>query len=108
MEKKKKKVEKSKMVKGGSRVNPRKNTTPDQGSSSNKSIYTAENNPQPSGTCLRPIRSQNSPEKVIEALLESSSSSESEEDDSCSKCGKKGQPNYDGSDIDWISCRSCD
>ena len=64
------------MVKGGSRVNPRKNTTPDQGSLSRKSISTAENNPQPSGTCL-----QNPPAKVIEALLKSSSSSESEEDD---------------------------
>ena len=69
------------MVKGGSRVNPRKNTTPDQGSLSRKSISTAENNPQPSGTCLQPSRSRNPPAKVIEALLKSSSSSESEEDD---------------------------
>ena len=107
-EKRKKEAEKSKMVKDESRVNPRKNTTPDQGSSSSKSISTAENNPQPSGTCLRPSCSRNPPVKVIEALLESSSSSESEEDDSCFKCGKKDPPIYDGSDIDWICCRSCD
>ena len=41
-ENRKKEAEKSKMVKGGSRVNPRKNTTPDQGFSSSKSISTAE------------------------------------------------------------------
>ena len=105
-EKRKKNAEKSMIPRGGSRVNPRKNDKSGQSSSTGEFTST-EDDPQPTETLRRPGRSRNPSAKVIEAILELSSSSESE-DDSCFKCGKKNPPSYDGDNIDWISCRSCD
>ena len=109
MEKRQKEAKKSKTPRGRAQVNPRKNVTPGQSSSTSKS---AEDNPQPSGTHLRLSRSRNPSARFIEGMLQSSISSESEEDDSCFKCGNKYPPHYDAlpydDNIDWISCRSCD
>ena len=97
----KKEAERNKMPRGQRQVNPRKNDTSGQSSSTRS----AEGN---SGAPLRPSCSRHPPAKIIESLIQPSSSSESE-DDSCFKCGKKNPPCCDlDNNIDWISCRSCD